>query len=524
MSVLHDSERAPVVVIGAGIGGLVTALELAPEPVIVLTRAVLGRETASAWAQGGIAAVLDPADAPAAHAADTLSAGDGLCDPDVVAGVTAEGAACIHQLERYGARFDRDAAGGYALGREGGHHARRIAHVRDATGNAVTRALIEAAQDCPSITLLEGVEAEDLLQDEGRVVGVYARRGTERLLFNARAVVLATGGVGGLYRCTSNPLGARGDGLALAARAGARFRDLEFVQFHPTAIDVGADPMPLATEALRGEGAILVNDAGERFMVTEHELAELAPRDVVARAIWAQRAAGHGVFLDATQALGAGFAVRFPTVYAACRAAGLDPAVQAIPVAPAAHYHMGGVDVDERARSSVAGLWAVGEVSCTGLHGANRLASNSLLEAAVFGTRAARDIRATARRGGRLPAAPRLPRPVDEAEAASQLAALRARMQDAVGVLRSRVPLEEAVVEFATLRQAPASRAVENAATVALLIAVAALGREESRGGHWRTDFPAAAAEARHSLLDLVTAERLAAALVVRRPVLRRAG
>ena len=525
MSTSHEAERAPVVVIGAGIGGLVTALELAPEPVIVLTRAVLGRETASAWAQGGIAAALDPGDSSAAHAADTLAAGDGLCDPDVVAGVTAEAAACIHQLERYGARFDRDAAGRYALGREGGHHARRIAHVRDATGNAVTRSLIEAARACPSITLLEGVEAEDLLADEGRVVGIYARRGTERLLFNARAVVLATGGVGGLYRWTSNPLGARGDGLALAARAGARFRDLEFVQFHPTAIDVGSDPMPLATEALRGEGAILVNSDGVRFMTTQHQLAELAPRDVVARAIEAERAAGRRVFLDATAALGAAFGERFPTVHAACLRAGIDPARERIPVAPAAHYHMGGIDVDAQGRSTVPGLWAVGEVSCTGLHGANRLASNSLLEAAVYGTRAARDIRARARRGGRLPAPPRFPRHVDDAEAARQMTVLRARMQDAVGVLRNREALEQAVVEFAALRRGPAAlaRAVENAATVALMIAVAALGREESRGGHWRTDFPAASAQARHSILDLAAAERVAAERGAARATLRRA-
>jgi L-aspartate oxidase len=526
MSHFHDHERAPVVVIGAGLGGLVTALELAPEPVILLNRALLGRDTASAWAQGGIAAALDPADTPAAHAADTLAAGDGLCDAAVVAAVTDAAPGCIALLERHGVRFDRDAGGRYALGREGGHHARRIAHVRDATGDAITRAMIAAARATPSITLLEGIEAEDLLTDGGRVVGVYAHRGAERLLFSARAVVLATGGVGGLYRYTSNPLGARGDGLALAARAGARLRDLEFVQFHPTAIDIGSDPMPLATEALRGEGSVLVDETGRRFMQGVHELADLAPRDVVARSIWAERARGHQVYLDATRALGAQFAERFPTVFAACRRAGIDPAAQPIPVAPAAHYHMGGIEVDADGRSTVPGLWAVGEVACTGLHGANRLASNSLLEAAVYGARAARDIQSTDLPIQRLKAPPRSLRPVDEAQSLRQLTAIRARMQDDVGLLRSAGPLRAAIAEFHALCAGPAplARSVENAATVALMIAVAALGREESRGGHWRTDFPQPASEARHSTLDLATALDVAGGSGVAPLPQRRAG
>jgi L-aspartate oxidase len=505
--------RSPVVVVGAGLGGLATALELAPRPVLLVSRARLGEDIASAWAQGGLAAAVGEDDSPAEHASDTLAAGDGLCDPAIVALVTGAAPACVERLRRAGVAFDADADGRLLLGREGGHHRRRILHVRDATGAAITRALVAELRRTPSLTLLEGVDAEDLLLRDGAVVGLTARRGNERLRISAGAVVLATGGLGGLYAKTSNPLGARGDGLAMAARAGARLADLEFVQFHPTALDVGADPMPLATEALRGEGAVLVNSLGERFMQGLHPLADLAPRDVVARAIFRERAAGRRVFLDARDALGESFAERFPTVYAACRQAGIDPARQPMPVAPAAHYHMGGIAVDEYGRSSVPGLWAVGEVAATGLHGANRLASNSLLEALVFGERAARDIAARPP-GPAVAAAPAVAERRVVAEGWPSLDWLRRTMDAEVGVERDAAGLTRAICAFAPLVAGQgATAALRNAATTALLVATAALGREESRGGHFRSDHPATAPCARRHFLTLKDAIDRAAAV-----------
>ena len=455
------------VVIGAGIGGLATALKLAPMPVTVLSAAPLGHGIASAWAQGGIAAAIGSDDSPAQHAADTLAVGGGLVDPATAAMVAAAAPGCIAELEALGARFDR------GLGREGGHSRNRIVHAQgDATGAEIMRVLTAAAQAAAHITVLEATVAERLLLVDGSVAGVLARCGTDAVAVRADAVVLATGGVGGLFARTSNPVSARGRGLALAARAGAALADLEFVQFHPTALDVGVDPMPLVTEALRGAGATLLDEKGERFMCGEHPLAELAPRDVVARAVWRRGRA----FLDARDAVGAAFPQRFPTVYAACRRAGLDPVRQPIPIATAAHYHMGGVWVDADGRSTLDGLWAVGEAASTGLHGANRLASNSLLEALVFAARVAEDIH------GRGPLQPRrfpsiqVPRPTAEA------GRLRQVMMQAVGLEREARGLAAAIEE---LRRMPG-----DAALVGVMIASAALRRRESRGAQYRSDFP----------------------------------
>jgi L-aspartate oxidase len=508
----HSPDR--VVIVGAGLGGLMTALELAPQPVLLLSRSPLGREVATAWAQGGIAAALDPADSPTLHAADTLEAGAGICDPVIVDAVTRAAPDCVAQLERYGVAFDRAPGGGPALGREGGHGHRRIAHARDATGDAITRALIGKARATSSITVLEGVDARELVLEEGKVVGLAAVRGNERLLIAARAVVLATGGAGGLYAHTSNPLGARGEGFVMAARAGAALADLEFVQFHPTAIDVALDPMPLATEALRGEGALLVNSLGERFMEGLHPLAELAPRDIVSRAIFRERAAGRRTFLDARAALGERFAARFPTVHASCAAAGIDPSRELIPVAPAAHYHMGGIAVDARARSSIPGLWAVGEVAATGLHGANRLASNSLLEAAVFGTWAAHDIAGLLAGAGRARLSAGVARSAPAGTDWRALARVRSIMDDRVGVVRDAASLGRAISELETIRALQQDGPVKDAATAGLLIACAAFLRRESRGGHYRSDFPATdPASARRSALTLGQAEAVGRSL-----------
>lgn len=471
------------VIIGGGLAGLMTALRLAPRPVILLAKVPLSEGAASAWAQGGIAAAVGEDDRPALHAADTLAAGDGLSDPTVASRIAAAAPAAIIELERHGVVFDRDAAGRLALGLEAAHARRRIVHVAgDGTGAAIMRALVAAVQATPSITVIEGLEARRLLVDDRGIAGVLAAGASDACLLPSRRVVLATGGLGGLYAHTTNPLGAIGQGLALAARAGAALADIEFVQFHPTALDVGLDPMPLVSEAVRGEGAVLVDETGARFMEGKGR-GELEPRDIVSRAVAAHIAAGHRVFLDARPALGADFAKHFPGITARCRAAGIDPVRQPIPVRPAVHYHMGGVAIDAEGRTTVEGLWACGEVAASGLHGANRLASNSLLEAVVMASAVADSIAAI--EPAPLPAA----RPV-ALPTAPDVKPLRGPISERLGVVRDRAGLERAVAHLQPL--AFSGGAAADPALVALMIATAALAREESRGGHWRADFPQA--------------------------------
>ena len=328
-------------IVGAGLAGLFCALKLAPRPVTVLSPTPLGYGASSAWAQGGVAAAVGPGDTPHAHAVDTEIAGAGIVDDRVAESVTAEAAARIEDLARWGTPFDRDADGHFELGREAAHSAKRIVKVAgDRAGAAIMAALIDEVRRTPSIRIVEGITAVDLARDNGRIVGVFCRRLGDRysepVFIRARATVLAAGGLGGLYAVTTNPPGVRGHAMGMAARAGAVIADAEFVQFHPTAIVTGADPAPLATEALRGEGAILVNELGERFMPAIHKDAELAPRDVVARANFRQIKAGHQVFLDTRAALGESILTKFPTVAGYCEAAGIDPVNGLIPVAPAA--------------------------------------------------------------------------------------------------------------------------------------------------------------------------------------------
>lgn len=483
-----------VVVVGAGAAGLSAALGAADRGVALLARAPLGEGVATGWAQGGVAAAVGRDDSPALHAADTLAAGAGICDAESVARLAGDGPAAIARLLALGARLDRERDGSLAVGREAAHQRRRVVHAADATGREILRALVAAVRREPGVRLFAPARAEALALSGGRVAGVVARHGDgRRVLHRGRAVVLATGGVGGLYRHTTNPPEAAGDGLVLAARAGAVLADLEFVQFHPTALATGADPLPLLTEALRGEGAILVDDLGVRFMTAEHPLAELAPRDVVARAIWRRMESGRRVFLDAREAVGdrlvEGWAERFPTVLAACLEAGVDPRREPMPVVPAAHYHMGGVATDADGRTSLPGLWAAGEVASTGVHGANRLASNSLLEALVFGARVAADlVHAELAAVGRLDPLPRIDEPVMEA---GPVAELRDLMWRRVGLVRDAPGLTEATERLARAVSPGAAPGSFGArATAGWLIAEAALAREESRGGHFRSDFP----------------------------------
>ncbi|ACB97050.1 L-aspartate oxidase [Beijerinckia indica] len=501
MTEFHDVGGAPII-IGGGIAGLMTALTLAPRPVVLLAKSPLGHEASSVLAQGGVAVSLDADDSVDLHLADTLAAGDGLCDAAAARAILAAGPAMIEELVRLGVPFDRDAKGELALGLEAAHSRRRIVHAGgDSTGHAIVKTLMARIQATPSVTLIERVAARRILVEDGGVVGVLANTHCGPVVFPTDKVIIATGGIGALYEYGTNPAGSFGQGLALAARAGAIMGDLEFVQFHPTALDSDSFPLKLISEAVRGEGAILVDEQGHRFM-SGVPGGELAPRDVVARAVWKQMQAGHKVFLDAREKPGVDFPKRFPAVTALCKAAGIDPVRQPIPIRPAAHYHMGGIKVDGSGRSSIDGLWACGEAACTGLHGANRLASNSLLEAAVCGRRVAEDIAGGKIKGKSLLRA-RAERQANAVPAPgpSDPALVRPIVSRGIGVLRDAQGLREAIADLYPLAtgETPAS----DAATVGLMIAVAALRREESRGAHMRTDFPNHASEARRTSLCL---------------------
>lgn len=473
---------APLVV-GAGVAGLSVALGLRQAHVITAPEA-----GSTWWAQGGIAAAIGDQDSPTKHAADTLAVGGGLGVAEAVDALTAGGPEAISRLVEAGARFDRDSEGELLLGREGGHLQRRVVHADgDATGAEVMRALNAAVRNSDNVELTEG-RIVDLAHVNGRVGGVVTAHGPERRILLAPAIVMATGGAGRMYSKTTNPAGVTGEGIVIAGRAGARLADLEFMQFHPTALAAGKDPMPLLTESLRGEGAILVDAHGRRFMDQHHPMAELAPRDVVARAIFWQYDRGSGAYLDASSIVN--FHERFPTVTAHATSVGLDPQTDLLPVSPAAHYFMGGIDAGTRGRSSAAGLWAVGECASTGVHGANRLASNSLLEGLVFGAEVAIDVDANLVDPVGEVAAPKesLDLPVLPGPA---LEDLRGLMWARAGLVRTGDGLWQA--RNALLELGPVlNRTVtgRNARDLAMMMVLAALRRSESRGGHYRADYP----------------------------------
>jgi L-aspartate oxidase len=505
-----DTFTTDVVVIGSGIAGLTTALKLAnrgQRQVTVISKSLLGRGGSSRWAQGGVAVALDPEDSPALHASDTITVGVGLNDANSVRVLTEDGPARVLELVDLGVAFDRDPDGELAMGREAAHCRRRVVHAADATGAEIMSVLTAEVLRHPEIRIFEETFVVDLVQQNGRVVGLTAiHPGGKAAFHRADAVVLASGGSGQLYSRTTNPGECTADGLAIAARAGARLRDLELVQFHPTALDRGGDPMPLLTEALRGEGAKLIDENGERFMLAVHKDAELAPRDVVARGLWKHRLDGHQTLLDATR-IGQDFPTHFPTVYEICRSRGLDPISEAIPVQPAAHYHMGGVEVDEAGRTSIAGLWACGEVASSGVHGANRLASNSLLEGLVFGARVADAILASPQPRAVAVTVPMLADGLEwrwRATDSILIGGLRDLMWREVGLARNHNGMRAALKQIARYAERLETLVGEaaNMLLVARLLTTAALARLESRGAHYRTDYPETREEQRrHTVL-----------------------
>jgi L-aspartate oxidase len=497
------SARGDFLVIGSGIAGLRAALSLAAAGTVVILTKADPSESNTDYAQGGISCAVGPDDSTDLHLRDTLAAGDDLCVTEAVRVLVDDGPRYVQELIDWGVTFDREADGSLALGKEAAHSVRRVLHSRDTTGRAIGRTLWQKASAHAHVRVERDAQALALLVQDGRCVGARYVAGDGRTHdVHAGATLIATGGAGQVFRETTNPAVATGDGVAMAFDAGARVADLEFVQFHPTALSVEGAPRFLLSEALRGEGAHLVNASGERFVERYDPDGELAPRDRVARAIVREVLRSQApVFLSLAHLDAEYIRARFPAITAACRRAGLDLATDRIPVTPAAHYVMGGVETDLHGRTSLPGLFAAGEVACTGVHGANRLASNSLLEGLVFGARAAAAMQLPARESRIFAALDTDPWPEPRGPVIDTSAELRDVMWRHAGLVREHEELGALVARLAASRVAlaasatrapidPDRRRLANLVTVGLLMARAALRREESRGGHFRADFP----------------------------------
>ncbi len=486
-----NSPNNSIVIVGAGLAGLFTAIKLAPLNVVIVASKKLGSGTSSQWAQAGIAAAMGKSDSILSHLKDTIDVGGGIVDEKIAELVITNGPSRVNDLIALGVPFDKDTNNELILRKEAAHQHNRIVSVRgDMTGKKIMETLTQIVKKSDHIRVIEGYNATELHQIDGKIQGISIQKENKVELINSNCVVLATGGIGQLYKITTNSKEALGDGVGMAARAGAVLSDMEFVQFHPTAFDIGIDPAPLATEALRGEGALIVNAKDERFIYNSHKDGELAPRDIVARSIFQEQQKGQKVFLDCRGDLGNRMINDFPTVYQLCRNSGINPREDKIPISPAAHYHMGGILTDENGKTNIEGLYACGENACSGVHGANRLASNSLLEAIVFGDIISKDIKENMNKS-----IPNKEVRIDITKSKSlsilKLQELRSIMTEFVGVERDQEGLEKAYSMVQDIyTEYTKNGFLNNSLITSLLIIQSALARKEHRGSHYRKDFP----------------------------------
>lgn len=486
-----NSPNNSIVIVGAGLAGLFTAIKLAPLNVVIVASKKLGSGTSSQWAQAGIAAAMGKSDSILSHLKDTIDVGGGIVDEKIAELVITNGPSRVNDLIALGVPFDKDTNNELILRKEAAHQHNRIVSVRgDMTGKKIMETLTQIVKKSDHIRVIEGYNATELHQIDGKIQGISIQKENKVELINSNCVVLATGGIGQLYKITTNSKEALGDGVGMAARAGAVLSDMEFVQFHPTAFDIGIDPAPLATEALRGEGALIVNAKDERFIYNSHKDGELAPRDIVARSIFQEQQKGQKVFLDCRGDLGNRMINDFPTVYQLCRNSGINPSEDKIPISPAAHYHMGGILTDENGKTNIEGLYACGENACSGVHGANRLASNSLLEAIVFGDIISKDIKENMNKS-----IPNKEVRIDITKSKSlsilKLQELRSIMTEFVGVERDQEGLEKAYSMVKDIyTEYTKNGFLNNSLITSLLIIQSALTRKEHRGSHYRKDFP----------------------------------
>ena len=500
MESLHSTD---VIVIGSGVSGLMTAISLYPRKVTLISKKKLGEASSSAWAQGGIAAAIGKDDSPHIHFQDTINASSGLNEERVVKFLTENAVDVVYYLENIGVKFDKDKTNNFIFSKEAAHSRRRVVKINgDNSGKEIIKILVQKIKSLNNVTILENVTIDEIIAENEKIVGLIGRHIGENIVdnftfFKAPHVVLATGGLGSIYEHTTNPRDIYGEGIAMAARAGASLIDMEFVQFHPTGLDIGLDPTPLLTEAIRGDGAKFIDENDNYFMESVHPEKDLAPRDIVSREIQKLKDMGHSTFLDCRHFNEKKMQESFPTAYNYLKKANIDFTKEKIPITPSAHYHMGGVFVNDSGRTSIEGLWACGEVSSTGAHGANRLASNSLLEAFVFGKKIAENINnsiTSTIKERKFNFEQYLPKEKTSSKirAKKYIWQLRCTMQDLVGVYRNEQKLQKALIEIDRIEREARdlSAKLKDMVLISRLITYAALQRKESRGAHFRSDYP----------------------------------